>query len=487
MKRFLLFLLTFTSLCSILNAQETHFSKVQKFNGDKDQFSIGGWVQENLMIFYTEKGESLLDIYDQDMNRKAIVALGFMPNSPNSVELLPQKNQCLVLYSAQLNSKEAFYAARLDKDARIIGRPKKLEEASQNFFGNSKFDYQFIHNTDNTRAGVFAYRIKDGFIECQVNVVDDSLNVIQNSSLKVPTKKYYGLDQVILKEDGSLLLLLTDKSTNNNNEVAEAIVYHIVLQELNKTTTSAYPIDFGTYFTGNIFLKEDFSQANSVYFAGLTKDRKGISNGVFSGKIDLTAPNNQSFAGVSTKFSGEMNSLDKKNSSQLNDFDIQELVIKNDGGLLLIAEAFQKVYRTNYSAPMYYNRWGYQSSSTSRYTEYYYGDILTLDLDNQQKILDFSRIPKFQRSVDDLGKYSSFSVVNTGSQLGFLYNELSTRNNRLVVSFLENDLQPNTLEIATKAGMVGQWIPKRAKQIKSKEVILPIVDGKKLQFLKVNF
>lgn len=481
-------LTTLLLLLSVITGygQSLSFSKAQKFNPKKELFSIGGWVQDHLMVFYTEKSKSYLDLYDANMERKAIVSLNFMPDAPNQVQLLPQTNQSLLIYSAQLNNKEFFYVSRLDKDGKILGRPKSIDTASQNFFGNTKFNYQFIHSETNDKVGVFSYRIKDSKLSFQLTLVDDSLNVIHSSTQTVPTKSFYDIAQVVLKEDGRVVILATDLSTNKNDEVAEAMVYVVTPEDKRKADIKAHPFDFGDVFVANIFLKEDINNTNQLHFAGLTKGKMGSLDGIFSGKIDLNALNNEPITGKNVQLDKNMGGAGLNQRGIIRNFVIQDIIVKNDGGLVLVSEAFAKIVKTNYAGPGYYN-WGYGSMGTTRYIEYYYGNILVLNLDTDQRLLSFSTIPKWQKSVDDYGIYSSYSLLNTGANMAFVYNDLLNRGYKVNSTVANLDGQQETTEINTQMKGDNKWVPKMGKQTSAKEMVIPVLGGNKLQFVRVNF
>lgn len=466
--------------------QNILFSKAQRFNSKNDIFSIGGWVDNQLMVFYTDKKDAYIDLYDANMDRKAIVTLNFMPSAPKKVKLLTQKEQALLLYSAQINSKEFFYLARLNKEGKIIGRPKTIDTAFQNFFGNTKQNYNLIHSSSNDKAGIFSYKIKDSKLEFNYTLANDSLDIVHSSYNAVPTKNFYDVSQVILKDDGRLVVFLTDLSTNKNDEVAEAMVYVVEPESKSKASVKAMSFDFGDVFTANIYLKEDIANRDLLHFAGLIKGRAGTSNGLFSGKIDLQAANNSKVTGKSVEFGKDFASSGSNSSGQINNFVIQDLVVKNDGGLVIVAEAFARVVRQNYASPGMYG-YGYGGMSTNRYIEYYYGNILLLDVDGNQNLNWFSSVPKWQKSIDDYGLYSSFCLLNTGSNLSFLYNESQNKGAKINAATVDLSGQQDIQTINMQSKSDGRWIPKLGQQTRAKEVLVPVVGSNKLQLVKVSF
>ncbi len=487
MKQFLSTLLFFIVAGNSFG-QDVLFSKAQRFNSKNDIFSIGGWVDNQLMVFYTDKKKSYIDLYDANMDRKAIVTLNFMPSAPKKIKILTQANQALMLYSAQINNKEFFYLARLHNEGKIIGRPKTIDTAFQNFFGNTKQNYNLIHSSSNDKAGVFSYRIKDSKLEFNYTLADDSLNIVHSSYSNVPTKNFYDVAQVILKDDGRLVVLLTDLSTNKNDEVAEAMVYIIEPESKSKANVKALSFDFGDVFAANIYLKEDISNRNQLHFAGLIKGKSGAAQGLFSGKIDLEAANNSSITGTAANFGKDFSVAGNNSSGQVNNFVIQDVVVKNDGGLVIVAEAYARVVRTNYASPgMYGYGYGYGGMGGSRYTEYYYGNILLLDVNANQNLNWFSSVPKWQKSIDDYGLYSSYSLLNTGGNLAFVYSESQNRGYRINAATVDLSGQQNIQTINSQTKNDAKWIPKLGQQTRAKEMVIPVVAGNKLQFAKVSF
>lgn len=482
-------LLTFFLLLSATSiwAQQVQFSKPQQFNANKDKVVIGGWVGQHLMVYYTNKNESLLDLYDAGMNRKAIVTLNFMPDNPTQVKLLPRKNEALMFYGAQLSSKELYYIARLNAEGKIIGRPKAIDTASQNFFGNTKLSYHLIHSGDHSKVAVFSYRIKDSKLEYGYSLANDSLEVLHSSNNSVPTKSFYEISQVILKDDGRLLVLLTDLATSKNNEVAEAMLYIIEPTDKRKAEVKAFTFDFGDAFTSNLILQEDIMNTDLIHFAGLSQNKPGYTNGVYAGTIDLKAANNSIIQGSNSLLPADMDLGPAAAQAQNRNYIIKDIAVKNDGGMIITAEAFTKIY--TYVPAGGYGRYsmGYGGMHTQRSVEYYYGNILLLETDPNHQISSSYVIPKWQRSVDDAGLHSSFSMLNSGIALNFVFNENNGRAQRVVGATLPANGTLQTQTIATQTKAEGKWIPKMGKQVAATEMIIPLLSSNKLQLAKISF
>jgi hypothetical protein len=465
--------------------QTVTYNKAQKWNAKKDLFSIGGKVDDKLWIFYTDKKDAYIDIYDDEMQRKAIVKLNFMPDAPKQVKLLTKPQQALLLYSATINSKEFFYLARLDKDGKIIGRPKSIDTAFQNFFGNTKFDYYFMYASSNTKAGVLSYRIKDSKLELNLTIADDSLNIVHSSSHSLPIKSFYGLSQILLKDDGSVVLLATDLATNKNNEVAEAMIYHIMPEDKKHASVSAQQFNFGEVFTGNIFLKEDLVHKDLLHFAGLIKSKAETAEGIYHGTIDLTAATNTEITGLVARFDENTYPAVNNTTGRSGNFIIRDIVVKNDGGLVIISEEFERIVRSSYAGSGYYG-WGYGSMTPNRYVEYIYGNILLNEVSNTG-ITSTANVSKWQHSIDDNGTYSSFAVINTGASIGFVFSDKHKGSSVYRSEVVQMNGRQDAQILMSEIKSLQNWVPRQGVQISAKSLIIPAIGSNKLQFVKISY
>ncbi len=126
---------------------------------------------------------------------------------------------------------------------------------------------------------------------------------------------------------------------------------------------------------------------------------------------------------------------DVRRAPELYDYSLDELILRSDGGAVLVAEQFyiqQQMYRDyypygyypyGYYSPYYYNR--YNTYQTDYY--YNYNDIIVVNIRPNGEIEWSARIPKWQETRNDGGYYSSYAMANVRDKLYFIYND-NTRN-----------------------------------------------------------
>ncbi|MEY4938002.1 MAG: hypothetical protein RIS64_4361 [Bacteroidota bacterium] len=210
---------------------------------------------------------------------------------------------------------------------------------------------------------------------------------------------------------------------------------------------------------------------------------------------------------------------DKNNKSkepELANFSLDKLILRSDGGAILVAEQYfvQTIMPNNSSAMYpygyggsYYNRYYYTSPFYSGYNnrrpDYYYNynDIIVVNLRPTGEIEWSSRIPKLQESKNDQGLFSSYSMAVAQDKFYFVYNEnpknLNPKSDRkyttttdrgssvVVVSTVNKDGQVKTTPlraIGTEKGHEVMTRPKVCRQIGRSEMAIYGEDGRTYRF-----
>lgn len=116
---------------------------------------------------------------------------------------------------------------------------------------------------------------------------------------------------------------------------------------------------------------------------------------------------------------------DTERGPELYRFSLDELILRSDGGALLVAEQFFINERT-------YRYW--DGTFRTDYF-YYYNDIIVVNIKPNGEIEWATRIPKRQETVNDGGYYSSYAMSIVRDRLYFIFNDNSRNfekdNNRL--------------------------------------------------------
>lgn len=120
-----------------------------------------------------------------------------------------------------------------------------------------------------------------------------------------------------------------------------------------------------------------------------------------------------------------LNNVSKNDLPELYNYNLDHLVLRSDGGALLIGEQYsvEKVYRNNsYGYGLNYGFSRYNQMDRIDYY-YHYDDIIVVNVSPNGAIQWSTHIPKLQTTMNDNGIYSSYSMMVNKDKIYLLFND----------------------------------------------------------------
>ena len=158
----------------------------------------------------------------------------------------------------------------------------------------------------------------------------------------------------------------------------------------------------------------------------------------------------------------------KTNKDGFAEVDIQEIVLRSDGGILLIAERNRRYVRQTSSMVTSYGQ-----NPGGNQVDYYFNDLLVFSIHPNGKLHWIDILHKKQYSQDDNARYSSYFLLKTRSNLRFLYNDEIKQENAVNEYILTGIGEPDRKNIMNTAGAELMLVMKNALQISADEVVIP--------------
>ena len=173
-------------------------------------------------------------------------------------------------------------------------------------------------------------------------------------------------------------------------------------------------------------------------------------------------------------------------------FSLDELVLRSDGGAVLVAEQYYVYERT-------YRYW----DGTLRFEYFYnYNDIIVVNIQPDGGIEWATRIPKRQETVNDGGYYSSYAMSIVRDRLYFIFNDNSRnfsnegnsrlynfngRNSIVALAELRKDGQLSMYPLFNNRDADIITRPKICKQIGSRRMMVYGEQGRQYRFAELEF
>ena len=295
-----------------------------------------------------------------------------------------------------------------------------------------------------------------------INVYDGDFNELWSKNAKLPyNRNKFDVHETLVDKSGNVYLMgivYYDSKTRLIRDGKPTYQYDLVAYVRDSTLDAQeYKIDLKDKFVSNLTFRAN--DENDLVFCGFysEKNAEGIKGSCFF-KIN---PKTKDMSSVSTRefdfgfVTANLSDRDKTRAKdaiakdnksrepELANYNLDKLILRSDGGAILIAEQYvvEQRYRNNYPYspygsfynPYYYNSWGYRSlyspygynNYNNNRVDYYfnYNDIIVVNIQPDGEIAWTSRIPKRQLSINDNGTYSSYAMSVVADKLYFVFND----------------------------------------------------------------
>jgi hypothetical protein len=152
----------------------------------------------------------------------------------------------------------------------------------------------------------------------------------------------------------------------------------------------------------------------------------------------------------------------------------------------MFCSPFSSPYYNSYYNPGYYGYYRPFNSFNNDGIRYYYDNVLVLSV-AKNGVTDWTNIIHKQQYSDENDNYLSFNTFNSGSEIHFLYNDISKREKLLSDNIITADGTSRRTPTLRTYERGYEFMPRFAKQIASKQVIIPCTVRGLICFAKVDF
>lgn len=491
-----------------LTAQSIHYSEPEREDSRRTNFEIIGKVEGNYLIFKGNRNDNAISVYDNQMKLKQRVPMEFMPDRWINADFVAYQDFFYVIYQHQRKSVVHCTMAKVDGNGKIIGEPVDLDTTQIGWAANNKI-YTTLISDDKQKIMVFKINSKnpESFLFTTL-LFDSNMKLIvdkQRMWLPMEERNDYFTD-FLLDNDGDLVFGKLER-TGSNNYVSKVT---LVSKPSGSDSFIVRDLSTGDKMLDEVKIKVDNTNKRYLFTAFYYKQRRGNIEGLYSATWDKSARSlyNESFIVFNDDLRSLAKSSDANQKMAFNDYFINTIITKKDGGFLLISEsqytstrggAFNRwdYMRWNnpwispmnyyYYSPLYspwnspWNRWG-----TNQNTRYHAENIMILSFDKDGKVSWSNVIPKTQYD-DETDNLISHQIMNTGGQLHFLFNQYERKNLLLSDQSIGPDGKVTRYPTLKNLDKGYEFMARHGKQVSAWEMIVPCTYRNYLCFAKVEF
>ncbi len=500
-----LVLVSFLMIAAGAFSQKLVYSEPEKDDTRRLNFEIVGKISGNFVIYKNIRNKNWIAVLDNDMKQIKSVEQDYLPDNDRviNVDFFPYSDFTYMIY--QYRKRNIIYctAARIDGEGNKIGDLIELDTTQVNFGSDNKI-YSVLTSEDKSKIMVFKINSKNKklyFITTML--MDDKLNLLKKSRLSIAMddRDDY-LNEFQLDNDGDLIFTRFDRVNNENIGNAS-----LMIKYAQADSFLVKSLDTEKKYLDEIRIKPDNYNKRYIITSFFYKQRRGNVDGFYfyiwdKQKAGLLIEDTISF-GEELRREARGNSTTR---TAFNDYFIRNIINRKDGGFIICSEAYYTSSRGGgwnrwynlYGSPFmrsydyyYYSPYMYNSLWSNRWNSgqnvRFQADNITILSFDQNGKQEWSSVISKEQFDDQSDDMLSYQVMNTGGQLHFLFNNLEKRANLLNDFSIQPDGKINRNPTLKNLDRGYELMPKYAKQVSARQVIIPCVYRNYVCFAKLEY
>jgi hypothetical protein len=381
-------------------------------------------------ILYNDKGiEHQFEIYDANLRYKSTVTPEFEKKNIQPIGLLSQDSSIYYFYTYREDEFLVTKGLRFDQFIQVADT-LTLSVKEKKFISSNP---RFAHSDDQSKVLIFTPDDK----KINLKLVDiSSFTLLYDFNLTVEGINLKSdFEKLVVSNDGQVYIAARPSSFWNK---AESNGFSIIRIK-NKEDVAVHHFSPESDDIVQLMLDADNANQRIVLAGFTTTGDETRANGYFGFSIDPeTLPDDAEILinRFTPEFIADITGNKPGKMKELHDFSIKHLVVRQDGGVILVCEQVREfIRRGQMNVPgQFGNNFGMRGL-----IDYYHEDVLLLanypdGKEHWQKVLF-----KKQFSQDDNAIYSSFCLFKTPSRLHLIYND-EIKNNNTVSEYVIDPL-----------------------------------------------
>jgi|AntRauTorckE5430_2_1112549.scaffolds.fasta_scaffold02679_1 hypothetical protein len=460
-----------------VTAQDILMSEEQPMRTDC-VYEIIGKIGNKVLLFKDEANEFTVQIYDDKMESVKESKLDVGRSYLKFIGITATSKDFTVIYSHKDKGDTYLKANKYNSQLKL------LDTTTISIFERRSFAPIFTMAKSQNKQYVLMYNIeKEKILE---TIVFDTRKMEKVWEHTFAPKDYYHRRDFIgfLVDNHGGGHLIVERDNEKSKKASNRFEFYSF--DKNMVVEDGYLMMMSEYLWYDVYFDYD-NLHNKIVAGGLfANDFQTKTEGYFY--LNINPKNTNDFVltyqpfepGFIQEVLGKEKPTKKDGFSEV---DIREIVLRRDGGILLITERNRMYVRqTNTMAATYSSR---DVSATQ--TDYYYDDLLVFSIHPTGQLHWKDILHKKQYSQDDNAMYSSYFLLKTRSNLRFLYNDEIKQEGIVNEYIVAGEGIPDRKNIMNTQGVKLMLVMKNAVQVSADEVIIPSERRRQLKLVKLTY
>ncbi|WP_439505483.1 hypothetical protein [Sediminibacterium sp.] len=523
MKRsFLLSLILVLGSFLSVSAQNIVYSEPDRDDPRTLNFEVVGKMNGKFLIYKNARDDHFFSIYDTDMKLSAKVKMDYLPERAKilGTDFVSYPDFAYFIYQYQLKNVYYVMAAKIGSDGKIMADPILLDTTAGLGYAANNRIYTVLNSEDKQRIAAFKVSTRNEKEHVITSCVfDKQLTQLEKVRvpIEMPDRNDY-LGEFGLDNEGTLVFL-RESSVAQNESINKV---SLVVKPLGSINPTISEVKVKSLFLDDTRIKIDNLNKKILITSFFSKQKRGNIDGLYYTLWDKQT--GLELLNATTVFSEEFRADVRGEGSAktaFNDFYLKNLILRRDGGFMMIAESaymnsrgntFNRwdmmnrspffnpyvgsglgfgmggfyPYGSGLNAYPWGSPWGLNSMGPNNVTRYFSDNIAIISFEPDGK-MEWSNVIRKTQYDDNTDNYIGYGLVNSGDQIRFLFNIQDKRSNILTDQSLSPKGQIDRNPTIKNLERGYDFMPRHAKQTGSRQAIIPCMFRGYTCFAKIDY
>lgn len=400
----IIFILPFT-----LYAQDILVSEDMPLRNDVS-YELIGELRGNILLYHNRSTEHEIQCFDPRMQLDWSKELEFERRTAKTLGLIPYGDHFYIFYHYRRKGNTLLKVHKYDAGANL------KDSTLVNDYGFLFFtpDFEIVRSED--RSKVLVFFIEKQSIMRAVSFDLNSMTMLWEKSIS-PEKYSYSEDEVQLLVDnkGNMQIII---GKDNFRSRRKDHFYEVHSYYGDTDEHRIFELPFESMLSYDAYFSYDDLNDRMVATGFYSEKDMSRASGIFYLNVDPRDPEDRTlrFNKFDTKTLTAVLGKKGKRAKGLREISVQEVVLRRDGGAILIGER-NRMYERGGTTRTYID------GLNSFMTDYYFDELLITSIHPTGELHWNTILHKKQYSQDDNAIYSSYFLFKTPSSLRFLFND----------------------------------------------------------------
>ncbi len=490
-----------------LYAQKLVYAEPDRADNRRMNFEIIGKVGPHFLIYKNVRNQHWISVLNNDMEQVGKVPQDYLPVNDQliNIDFVAYPQSAWMVYQHQKKNIVYCLAAKVDASGNRVGEPLELDTSLVRT-SSPQTVYTTLVSEDRKRILVFKVNSRNRqLFKLTTFLYDDQLQLLRRSDMAIPMEeRVETLGNFTIDNAGNLAFLKVHRAANEN-------VDHVVL--FHKPSASddlqLSPLMLNQVWLDEPQLRVDNTNDRLLLSSLAYLERRGQVDGLFF----CTWERSQLEEPKTSYFTFPMNLRQEAKGeasvrTAFNDHFLRQVSVRKDGGWVIGTESYYTTSRFNswnrwdylsgspyffpsvsdfyYYSP-YYNRYFFNNRPTGQAPVRHHADniaVLSFNREGQHEWSSVINKTQFNDESDDLLSFYTFIV---GGQLHYLMNMPERRLNLMQDFTLGAGGALNKNPTLRNLDRGYELMPRFAKQVSARQVLLPCIYRNYLCFAKIDY